>query len=92
LNSVGRRTLFTRRSLLAAGAAVATSPVLAAKAEPSESFKAPKDRVHYTEMASDPQQTCRTCKLFRQPSSCLFVAGEIAPHCSCLLWSPVKSA
>jgi hypothetical protein len=92
LNSVSSRTLFTRRNLLAAAVAVGATPVLAARAEPSNPVKAPKDRVHYTEMAVDAQKTCKTCKLFRDPASCLFVAGEIAPHCSCMLWAAPKAA
>jgi hypothetical protein len=92
LNPVSSRTPLTRRNLLAAALAVGATPVLAAKAEPSNPIKAPKDRVHYSEMASDAQKTCKSCKLFRQPGSCLFVAGEIAPHCSCMLWAAPTAA
>jgi hypothetical protein len=110
MKAAHNRNLLTRRTLLAAGVAMGSAPVLTAKAgsldpvrdvrnrgvstigDVPNPMKVPKDRVHFTEMVSNPQKTCQTCKLFRGPSSCLFVAGEIQPDCTCMLWSAAKAA
>jgi hypothetical protein len=76
----------TRRGLLAAGAALGVAPILAATSA-NASPKVSKASVGFIETARN-DHNCGTCRLFREPSSCLDVEGVIGKDCGCKIWLP----
>ena len=77
---------FSRRAVLTSGAALSVATVVAS-AQAIASPKVSKDCVHFVKVATGDYR-CGNCRLFRAPSECLDVAGEVNGDCSCRIWLP----
>jgi hypothetical protein len=76
----------SRRAVLTGGAALSVGAVMVAT-QAVASPKVSKDCVHFVQVATGDHR-CGNCRLFRGPSECLDVAGEVTGDCSCRIWLP----
>jgi hypothetical protein len=79
-------TKISRRGLLAGGLVAGAAPLVGA-ASAQAAAKIEKSAVRFNVAASVPGHTCGTCKMFKAPSACMFVDGEVSQDCSCWIWS-----
>jgi hypothetical protein len=81
-------TEISRRSILQAGAAIGTLPILALSVSPALAKMSPTS-VAYQDSPKG-AQNCANCSLFLSPNACKSVDGTISPNGWCKIW--VKKA
>jgi hypothetical protein len=82
-------TQVSRRKLLVGGLAAGSATLLAATGAQAK-VKLSKDSVKYTASASG-GKNCGSCKLFRGPSSCVFVEGTTESNGACWIWQSANT-
>jgi len=75
----------SRRTLLVAGIAVGSAPLLLTT-KAGATVKVSQAAVHFR-TAANSDHNCGACKHFLAPSDCRFVEGTISSDCSCWIWT-----
>ena len=74
----------SRRMLLVGGVAAGAASLLT-ESNANATARVSKDAVRFTSVSTS-DKNCRSCKLFRAPSSCVFVEGPTSPDGYCWIW------
>jgi hypothetical protein len=74
----------SRRMLLVGGVAAGAASLLT-ETHANATARVSKDSVRFTSVSTT-DRNCRSCKLFVEPSSCLFVEGPTSPDGTCWIW------
>ena len=74
----------SRRMLLVGGVAAGAASLLT-ESDASATVKVSQAAVRFTSVSTT-DRNCRSCKLFVEPSSCVFVEGPTSPDGSCWIW------
>jgi secreted PhoX family phosphatase len=73
------------RRMLVVGAAAASAASLLTESHAKATAKVSQASVRFTSV-SNAGRNCRSCKLFLEPSSCVFVEGPTSPDGYCWIW------